>query len=363
MDDGQPSTASRPGEVFWCASDVGWVVGHSYIVYGPLLHGCTTVLYEGKPVGTPDAGAFWRVVAEHKAWHCSPRRPPSGRSRRRIRTASCCGATTSRASAPSSSPASGPTPTRCNGRSESSACRSSIIGGRPKPAGRSPETRSGLERCRSNTARRRCRCPATTCGCWTKAGSRCRPDTMGSHRHQAAAAARLPADALAARRALPRGLSRRLPGLLQRPGCGLHRRRRLRLRHGPHRRHHQRGRPPAVDRAAWKRCWPRHPAVAECAVIGVEDALKGEVPLRLRRAEIRGRSRRPTEIERELVALVRETDRPGGGLQTRDHGQPPAENPLGQDPARHDEEDRRRRDWTMPPRSTIPRCWTRSGRR
>jgi propionyl-CoA synthetase len=55
----------EPGEVYWAASDVGWVVGHSYIVYGPLLHGCTTVLYEGKPVGTPDAGAFWRVVAEH----------------------------------------------------------------------------------------------------------------------------------------------------------------------------------------------------------------------------------------------------------------------------------------------------------
>ena len=55
----------NPGEVFWAASDVGWVVGHSYIVYAPLLHGCTTILYEGKPVGTPDAGAFWRVIAEH----------------------------------------------------------------------------------------------------------------------------------------------------------------------------------------------------------------------------------------------------------------------------------------------------------
>ena len=54
-----------PGEVYWAASDVGWVVGHSYIIYAPLLHGCTTVLYEGKPVGTPDAGAFWRVIAEH----------------------------------------------------------------------------------------------------------------------------------------------------------------------------------------------------------------------------------------------------------------------------------------------------------
>ncbi|MBS0373595.1 MAG: propionyl-CoA synthetase [Proteobacteria bacterium] len=55
-----------PGEVFWAASDVGWVVGHSYIVYAPLLTGCTTVLYEGKPVGTPDAGAFWRVVETHR---------------------------------------------------------------------------------------------------------------------------------------------------------------------------------------------------------------------------------------------------------------------------------------------------------
>ncbi|HNR29828.1 MAG TPA: propionyl-CoA synthetase [Candidatus Hydrogenedentes bacterium] len=55
----------EPGEVYWAASDVGWVVGHSYIVYAPLLYGCTTVLYEGKPVGTPDPGAFWRVISQH----------------------------------------------------------------------------------------------------------------------------------------------------------------------------------------------------------------------------------------------------------------------------------------------------------
>ena len=55
-----------PGAVYWAASDVGWVVGHSYIVYAPLFHGCTTILYEGKPVGTPDAGAFWRVISDHK---------------------------------------------------------------------------------------------------------------------------------------------------------------------------------------------------------------------------------------------------------------------------------------------------------
>ena len=56
----------KPGEAFWTASDIGWVVGHSYIVYAPLIHGATSVLYEGKPVGTPDAGAFWRVIAEYK---------------------------------------------------------------------------------------------------------------------------------------------------------------------------------------------------------------------------------------------------------------------------------------------------------
>ena len=55
----------HPGDVFWAASDVGWVVGHSYIIYAPLLTGCTTIIYEGKPIGTPDAGAFWRVISEY----------------------------------------------------------------------------------------------------------------------------------------------------------------------------------------------------------------------------------------------------------------------------------------------------------
>ncbi|HEX8136626.1 MAG TPA: propionyl-CoA synthetase [Pyrinomonadaceae bacterium] len=77
----------EPGEVFWAASDLGWAVGHSYIVYGPLFHGNTTVLYEGKPVGTPDPGAFWRVISEHKvralftaptAFRAIKREDPSG---------------------------------------------------------------------------------------------------------------------------------------------------------------------------------------------------------------------------------------------------------------------------------------------
>ena len=77
-----------PGEVFWAASDVGWVVGHSYICYGPLIHGNTTIVFEGKPVGTPDAGTFWRVIQDHKvasfftaptAFRAIKREDPEGR--------------------------------------------------------------------------------------------------------------------------------------------------------------------------------------------------------------------------------------------------------------------------------------------
>ena len=118
------STASQPGDVYWAASDVGWVVGHSYIVYAPLLHGCTTILYEGKPVGTPDAGAFWRVVAEHgvrtlftapTAFRAIKKEDPDG--------ALLARSTTWAASRRCSSPASAPTPTPTTGRATCSACR------------------------------------------------------------------------------------------------------------------------------------------------------------------------------------------------------------------------------------------------
>ncbi len=83
---------ARPGEVFWAASDFGWVVGHSYITYAPLLAGCTTVIHEGKPVGTPDPGNFWRVISEHRvavmftaptAFRAIKREDPEGRFYRR----------------------------------------------------------------------------------------------------------------------------------------------------------------------------------------------------------------------------------------------------------------------------------------
>jgi propionyl-CoA synthetase len=129
-----------PGEVFWAASDVGWVVGHSYIVYAPLLTGCTTVLYEGTPVGTPDAGAFWRVIAERKvksmltaptAFRAIKKDDLEGKLARgydlsgfRYR----------------SWPGSASTPRPTGGRANCSASRSSTTGGRPRTAGQSPPT-------------------------------------------------------------------------------------------------------------------------------------------------------------------------------------------------------------------------------
>ena len=114
----------QPGEVMWTASDVGWVVGHSYIVYGPLLAGCTSVMYEGKPVGTPDAGAYWRVVEQHGVVGAVHRaRPPSAPSSARIRRAACWPGATCRASAPCSWPGSAATPPRWAGPSGCCRCR------------------------------------------------------------------------------------------------------------------------------------------------------------------------------------------------------------------------------------------------
>ena len=134
--------------MFWAASDVGWVVGHSYIVYGPLLLGATTVLYEGKPVGTPDPGAFWRVAAEHrvKALFTAPtairaisKEDPEATHARQATTCPRCSICSRRAS--------GSTPTPTTGRRRSWASPSSTTGGRPRPDGRSRPTRWASSRC------------------------------------------------------------------------------------------------------------------------------------------------------------------------------------------------------------------------
>jgi len=105
-----------PGETYWAASDVGWVVGHSYIVYGPLLNGNTTVLYEGKPVGTPDAGAFWRVIEQYRVCTLFTAPTAIARSRERIPRASSRGIVISPACVRCFLPASVPIRPRFNGR-------------------------------------------------------------------------------------------------------------------------------------------------------------------------------------------------------------------------------------------------------
>ena len=164
-----------PGETMFTASDVGWVVGHSYIVYAPLIVGATTIIYEGKPVGTPDAGQFWRVIAEHgaKAMFTAPtafraikKEDPKGALLGQY-DLSHCATSSSRASAWIPRPTIGPR--TC------SESPSSTTGGRRRRAGRSARTRRGWSCCRSSRARRRSRCPAGTCASSTPRGGRYRP--------------------------------------------------------------------------------------------------------------------------------------------------------------------------------------------
>ena len=205
-----------PGETMFTASDVGWVVGHSYIVYAPLLVGATTILYEGKPVGTPDAGP---VLAgdrrARRARPCSPRPRPSGRSRRRTRRARCWAGTTCRACATSSSPASAWTPRPTGGRRTCSASRWSTTGGRPRRAGRSARTRSGLEVLPIKPGSPTKPMPGWDVRVVDASGQPVPPGDGRRDRHQAAAAARCAADAVERRRALravvPVGLRRLLP--------------------------------------------------------------------------------------------------------------------------------------------------------
>ena len=203
-----------PGEMFWAASDVGWVVGHSYIVYAPLLHGCASVLYEGKPVGTPDAGAFWRVISEHNVAALFTA-PTAFRAIAATTPRATLSATTSPTSAPCSSPASAPTPPRSNGRSIISACLSSIIGGRRRRAGRSAPTRPGSACCRSSYGSPGVPMPGYDLQVLDDAGHPVAARHARQHRGEAAAAPELPADAVECGWALPRRLSRRVPGLLQ----------------------------------------------------------------------------------------------------------------------------------------------------
>jgi propionyl-CoA synthetase len=253
------------------------VVGHSYIVYAPLLHGATSILYEGKPVGTPDAGAFWRVISEHKARgavHRADRVPrhqegrPAGQASSaqydlsKFRTLFLAG---ERAD---------PRHGEMGGaqlkvpvidhwwQTETGWC----IAGNPV----------GSACCRSSTARRRCRCRATTSTWSTRPASRAARH-HGLDRDQAAAAAGLPADAVAAGRALQGSYLAEFPGYYKTADAG------YKDEDGYV---YVMGRTDDIINVAGHRLstggmeevLAAHPDVAECAVLGIKDAIKGEVP-------------------------------------------------------------------------------------
>ena len=238
----------EPGEVFWAASDVGWVVGHSYIVYAPLLHGCTTILYEGKPVGTPDAGAFWRVIAEHgvrRPVHRADRVPrdqeggPAGQALRAIRPVEIPHAVPRRRARRSRHRELGGEPAEGAGDRSLVADRDRLgdrrQSGRARPAAGQARLAdrgdAGLRRARRRRELPRSAAPTR----WARSWSSCR--------------CRRPACRRCGRRtSASRELPRRIPRLLQDRRRRLQGRGRLPLRHGPHRRHHQRRRPPALDR-------------------------------------------------------------------------------------------------------------------
>lgn len=152
----------KPGEVFWAASDVGWVVGHSYIVYAPLLHGCSTIVYEGKPVRTPDAGGFWRVMEEYKvsafftaptAFRAVKKEDPNGELLKKYDLSSV------RAIYQAGERLDPPT---YEWLSDLLKNRFWITGGRRKPAGASQPTRRVSSRSRSRVALRHSLFPATS---------------------------------------------------------------------------------------------------------------------------------------------------------------------------------------------------------
>src|SRR2546427_223839 len=248
------------GETYWAASDIGWVVGHSYIVYAPLLKGCTTILYEGKPVGTPDPGAFWRLISQHGV--------------NALFTA--------------------PTAFRAIKKEDPHGVHM---------------TKHDLSRFRTLFL----------------AGERCDPDG-------------LPADVVEQRCGLRDVVPHEAPGVLSHRRRGLSRRRRLPLHHEPRGRHHQRGGPPALDGRDGRGAGvaSRHRRMRG-GRRGRRHQGRGAGGLRRHQGgrDAGGCRGRPRAGGEDSPA-----DRAGGGVQDRARRQAAAQDALGQDPARDDEEDR-----------------------
>ena len=359
---------TSPDETFFAASDIGWVVGHSYIVYGPLLHGATSIMFEGKPVGTPDAvraGVRGRARRRRRARAlrqlraAARARPPSAgdllahrrgaQGREHVHGAD--GAAGDPQVRPRRRAAGGlrrfvaPRALRrgrARGPGHGGALREPVgdPGRRPLVADgeRVPDVRRPVRRrrhgarlLRAAVARLR---PAGP-GRGRRGGG---PGRHGQHRDQVPAAAGFHDDALRGRRALPRGVPRRVPGLLQRRRRGLPRRARLLPHSYSHGRHHQRRGPPPVDGRA-RGGDPGAPARRRVRLRGRRGRAQGPNPARARRDDrrrVRGRRGRG----RPARPGTRRRRRRAARLHARRRA---AEDAVGEDPPQGDPRDRRRR--------------------
>ena len=331
----------RAGEVFWAASDVGWVVGHSYIVYAPLLVGATTVLYEGKPVGTPDAGAFWRVIEQYDVAALFTA-PTAIRAIRKEdpEAALLAGRDARRRCARSSWPASAPTPTRYawasrvldrpvidhwwqteTGWAIAASCRGldppPVKSGSPSLAGARLPRRHPRRR-RRRRARQASRAPSP-CGCRCLP-ARCRRSGTTTSAASSSYLARYPGWYLTGD-----------GGHLDEDGyVFVMGRTDDVINVAGHR----------LSTGAMEEVVATHPDVAECAVFGVPDELRGEVPLGLVVLKAGAERDRARAARRARRARAR-AHRAGGLLPRRARGRAPAEDALRQDPARHDARHRR----------------------
>ena len=330
----------KPGEVWWCGSDIGWVVGHSYIVYAPLLHGATSIMYEGKPIGTPDAGAFWRVICEHKAvafftaptaFRAIRKEDPEGTFIRKydlskFRTLFLAG---ERADPPTVEWAEQQLKVPVIDhwwQTETGWC----IAGNPVGLGMLPVKHG------SPTVPM----PGYQVDVVDEAAKPVPAGTMGS------IVIKLPMPPACLPTlweqdcAFKEAYLTEFPGYYKTSDAGykdedgyvfVMGRTDDIINVAGHR----------LSTGGMEEILASHPDVAECAVLGIKDTIKGEVPCGFLVLKA-GVSRTPADVEKDVVALVREA-RARCGLQARDHRRPPAEDPLGQNPARNHQEDRRRR--------------------
>ena len=352
---------AKPGDVYWAASDIGWVVGHSYIVYAPLLLGCTTILYEGKPVGTPDAGAFWRVIEQHgvnylftapTALRAIKRDDPDAKllgdyDRSSLRTLFLAGER-----------ADPDTVAWCERALEVPVIdhwwqtetgwpiAANCMGLSPLPVKHGSPTRP---------------VPGYDVRVLDQDGSELPPGEIGH------VVIKLP---------LPPGCLRTLwendtgyeqtyfstfPGFYETADAGyfdedgylfIMSRTDDIINVAGHR----------LSTGGIEEVLAAHPDVAECAVAGVADTLKGQVPLGFVVLNA-GAERAPDEVETELVALVREKIGAVAAFKQALVVPRLPKTRSGQGAARHDAQDRGRREPIAPhPPSTTPPSWTRSAR-